>query len=542
LNIPKQSRRLVLLPLFLAVPAAAQSVAVTSVTNLYAPNSAIGICPGAVAAIHFTSNQPLNVGLSADFGAEPAPYLAESAGGGSGFVAVQVPWDVGTGPTSVTLFQGGAISMPFPVMITSDYCPAFVINGVNRSNVGSGGSEAYYTDTSPAQPGDTAFVLMTGLGPINPVVPIGAYGAAPTTSNPIVNVGTEQAQVLSSIYLSPSALTPYGGYQVAFAVPSDLTPGDYPVTVSAGAVVSQSVNLPVGPASGAPFPKILLVQNSASSQVKDATNGAAPGSFVILAVSNLGNVNSPSNIFPMSSFEGIQVFFNGEAVPLYNLATFGPLTYITVGTPPAAAGLLPPNYGVQISVQGQTDPFPSGDNFILTAATDAGIFTFPFPEQPTLNAAAAQFAGTAWDVMPVALADAYNLPPCTALSISTPCGQPAHPGDSIVIYYTGGGLATPNGDPNGQPLELGAVAPPDGSVIYHTVVTPTVTFGGTASQGGIAAQVGFSGLVPGSANEYQVNVMVPQFSGAFQPGNDVVLAIAFGDAAPAVASIAVAAR
>ena len=43
-----------------------------------------------------------------------------------------------------------------------------------------------------------------------------------------------------------------------------------------------------------------------------------------------------------------------------------------------------------------------------------------------------------------------------------------------MIYFTGGGLATPNGTPSGSPVPSGSVAPADGSTLYETVQTPTV--------------------------------------------------------------------
>jgi len=80
-------------------------------------------------------------------------------------------------------------------------------------------------------------------------------------------------------------------------------------------------------------------------------------------------------------------------------------------------------------------------------------------------------------------------------------------------------LATPGGDPNGAPLADGQLAPADGSVAYQTVIQPVVTIGGTP------AQVSWSGIVPGLAGEYQVNVTIP--AGA-PPGDDVTLMLSAG--------------
>ena len=77
--------------------------------------------------------------------------------------------------------------------------------------------------------------------------------------------------------------------------------------------------------------------------------------------------------------------------------------------------------------------------------------------------------------------------------------NPAHVSDYLTIYCTGlGPLESPNGEV--EPAD-GAVAP--ANVVFQTTATLT------ASIGGIAAPVLFSGLAPGFAGLYQVNVQVP---------------------------------
>ncbi len=105
---------------------------------------------------------------------------------------------------------------------------------------------------------------------------------------------------------------------------------------------------------------------------------------------------------------------------------------------------------------------------------------------------------------PVSTTANLGLPACTsATSVLTVCGQPATAGDYLMLYATGLGLATPNGDPNGKPLPTGAMPPVDGGVLYETPTMPVVTVGG------VAAKVLFSGLVPGVAGEYQIDIRIP---------------------------------
>jgi uncharacterized protein (TIGR03437 family) len=75
-------------------------------------------------------------------------------------------------------------------------------------------------------------------------------------------------------------------------------------------------------------------------------------------------------------------------------------------------------------------------------------------------------------------------------------GEPAHPGEYISIYCTG------LGDVTNRPAD-GAPVPP-GPPYSETLITPAVTIGR------VPAVVQFSGLAPGYAGLYQVNVLVPE--------------------------------
>jgi len=79
-------------------------------------------------------------------------------------------------------------------------------------------------------------------------------------------------------------------------------------------------------------------------------------------------------------------------------------------------------------------------------------------------------------------------------------------------------------------LPTGEVAPADGSVTYETVLRPEVIVGE------IPVEVLFSGLAPGFAGLYQVNVQVP--AGAV-PGEDVPVTISMPNGLSDTATIVV---
>jgi uncharacterized protein (TIGR03437 family) len=97
-------------------------------------------------------------------------------------------------------------------------------------------------------------------------------------------------------------------------------------------------------------------------------------------------------------------------------------------------------------------------------------------------------------------------------------GTPASIGETVVIYCTGLGAVTPA-------VKEGRTAPTTPPL--STTISPV-----TVAIGGQAAQVAFSGLTPGYAGLYHVNVAVPSGS-ATGDAVPVVLTVA-GQTSPAV--------
>ena len=266
-----------------------------------------------------------------------------------------------------------------------------------------------------------------------------------------------------------------------------------------------------------PSPVMSAIENSATGQVRDATHAVAPNSFVSIYATNLGTTTtSAPNIFPATSFQGVQVLFNGNPAPLYYVNPS--LNLINVMAPAE----LPGTGTATIAVQDASDV--SQSYTLAMSAVDVGLFRLSLdPAHP--NNGAVRIANTALIVMPASTTPFYNLPTCAGLPQTAQCGGPAAPGASISIYFTGGGVATPNGSPSGSPVSTGSVAPLDGSILYETVQTPTVTIGG------INAPPSFSGIAPGTGSEYQINIVIPA---GVQTGDNVPVVVTIGNSTDTV--------
>jgi uncharacterized protein (TIGR03437 family) len=464
--------------LCLAAPAFAQ-VTITHVLN--GANTSGNLCPGLFVIITGSNLGAFGAQSTIMVGGEPASIVQN----GSGTVFAVLPGDLPTGSTTLTVAYNGQTSAPFTINLVA-YAPAMgqVNSGYFFPTCQCFGSLLNtqpfgITASSPAAPGTQIGALVTGLG----ATPVGT---------PTVIVGGQTV---------PGVTVQQDGddtqfYDVVFYVP-DIAAGAQPVVISIGGVSSPPQTLYVGSAT----PAISGIENSATGTVESSSHTATPNSILSLYVSNAGTATSIPSSYPTTTVEGVQVLVNGQAVPIYALVPSAnqinfqlPSELSTSGTATLAV---------------QTANGTSSTTTLNLGPADVGIFRIPTSSFP--NNAAIQIAGTVWDVMPSAVAFAYNLPSCAGLSAGTLCGQPAKPGDNIVVYWTGGGPTTPS-------LPTGQVAPVDGSTLYHTMQTPIVTIGG------IPATVAFSGIVPGTAGEYQMNITIPT-------------SVAAGDQVPLVAKI-----
>jgi uncharacterized protein (TIGR03437 family) len=416
-------------------------------------------------------------------------------------LVIEIPVDDPVGPTSIRVGN----SSPFGITLLP-YAPGLL----SQSGTGMGLVAAAHAQSSDvvdifnsAIPGESLALYAVGLGPTNPVVPTGTPAPVsppvPTVAQPRITVAGQTA----AIQFSGAAPAQIGLYQVIFTLPAAIPGGNQPIVLAIEGTISQTLTLPI--ASRPSPPAIGAVVNGASFA---ANAPLAPGSFASVFGSSFGSIDQLAG-FPATDFSGVSVTFNGIKAPLLHLiASAGQINLVV----PSG---LPESGTVAVAVTTQAG---TSDSFTLSMADAApGIFVVPSALNPKRRTAAVLFANTAWSVMPDALPQELNLPGnCHSGGISTAaiCGEPAKPGDFIQIYMTGLGRATPNGDPAGTPLPTGTVAPADGKTVYLTVSQPGVAIGG------VPAKVSFSGLAPGFAGLYQVNVQIPAGAPA---GDDVPL-------------------
>src|ERR1035437_9880379 len=204
----------------------------------------------------------------------------------------------------------------------------------------------------------------------------------------------------------------------------------------------------------------------------------APGGLITVYGVNLADGVGQSNGLPLpQQLNGAQVLLGNQPLPILYTST----GQMNVQVPYT----VPVNTQYQLTVQhGATLSVPQS---LVVAQAQPGIFT-------------SNQQGTGQG----------SIVKSDQVTLAQP-GTPASIGETIVIYCTGLGAVTPA-------VKEGSPAPTTPPL--STTVNPvTVTIGGKA------AQVAFSGLTPGYAGLYQVNVVVPT-------------GITTGDAVPVVLSVA----
>lgn len=226
------------------------------------------------------------------------------------------------------------------------------------------------------------------------------------------------------------------------------------------------------------------VVNAASS----AASGTPPGSiFALYGVNLAPSVTSATEVPLPDGLAGTSVTVNGESAPLFFVS------------------------GSQVNAQMPWDIKPGLASVVVTTSTatsNTAAVTVPSAAVPGIFV---QYPGSQ-----AVVANSDN-------SLNTSI-TPAHVGDEVVAYFTGGGPVTPSG-----PLVTGDYSPATGPSPIAGSTNPMVTVGG------VQATVDYVGLTADLVGVYQVNFVIP----AVSPGNrDLVLTI--GGQASATTTISVA--
>ncbi len=187
-------------------------------------------------------NLPTSVaGVSVNFGTLPASVYFVSPGQ----IDVQAPSGI-SGTVPVTVTSSGTVSASFNATVASN-APALFTYASGSNTFAAAQNASYVTIGDPAVtpgtvkalPGQPVVLYVNGLAPS----PSGMLVSGVAYSGSVtVNIGSSSAAV------AYAGLAAAGLYQVNITVPSGLTPGLYPVTVStAGQTSPAGVMLPVGP-------------------------------------------------------------------------------------------------------------------------------------------------------------------------------------------------------------------------------------------------------------------------------------------------------
>jgi uncharacterized protein (TIGR03437 family) len=209
----------------------------------------------------------------------------------------------------------------------------------------------------------------------------------------------------------------------------------------------------------------LGVTNAAS--YSPVTASVAPGEFVTLFGTGLASSQQVATAFPFPrTLGGVQVLVNGEPIALYTVS------------PTQISGVLPyslrPNDYANFTVVNNGVSSNVVTQYVNSAAT--GVFTSP-----------ANGLGT-----PAALRQDSSI---------VSGANPVRRGETISLYVTGlGEVRGPNGE---APPAAGEATP------FNRLFTTTADYLFVYIDG-VRAPVTFSGLAPGFAGLYQLNVTIPQ--------------------------------
>ncbi len=201
------------------------------------------------------------------------------------------------------------------------------------------------------------------------------------------------------------------------------------------------------------------ISNAASST--PFTVGVSRGGFIALYGANLAPSDVPADASMPTTLGGVQVLINGRPAPLYFVRSDVVLAIVPFATS-----------GTVASVQVLNNGFNSETRTVRVKTGTPGIFTN----------------------LPSGIGSAIALHVQNNSNTLVTAENPAHPGETILVYLAGLGDVNP-------PVADGTPAP---STPFSSAVIPPVVL-----VDGNLAQVGIAGLWPGAIGVYGMTVTIP---------------------------------
>jgi uncharacterized protein (TIGR03437 family) len=224
------------------------AVSANGVVN--AASYSTNISPGALATVFGTNfafasggaNTPLPTslgGVTVSINGQLAPILYVTPMQ----VNFQVPWETALGSATLTVNVNGGASNTQTVQVLGAAPGLFSI--ASGQAVVQNSDYSLNGPTNPAKVGSTIIAYLSGSGPVSPPVADGAVAPSGTltylTSGNSATVGSTSAQVAFA-GLAPGFV---GLVQMNIVVPSGLTTGSYPLTITIGSETSNPTNISI---------------------------------------------------------------------------------------------------------------------------------------------------------------------------------------------------------------------------------------------------------------------------------------------------------
>jgi uncharacterized protein (TIGR03437 family) len=403
------------------IPVAAASASPQIAAVLDPVQGSSSLSPGELATVY-----ALNLGSNptVTIGGKTAAVIAMPQ---SGELTIQIPVDVATGSTNVTVGN----STPFSITL-APYSPVLYSTTTGASispvHVNTG---APVTAANPALPNEQIAVFATGLGATNPVVPTGT--PAPANVSPVQPISVLFNNVAAPVPTVTLAQGQVGVFQVVFTIPASPATGNFVTfAVQAGStgnqVRSNPIFVPTALTSAAPA--ISGLSNIYSYIVPGMPNyGIAQGSIFAIFGTNLsqgatnGLLQPPLGKSAASASATITVNGTTTNAILYYAAP-GQIVAILPSTTPVGDGTITVSNGLNTSA-----PFA-----IHVVESAFGILT--------LNGAG-NGPAAAFDVH-------YNYLGFTSA---------LNPGDTFILWGTGVGPVSGNETITQTPVDLGDNVP-----------------------------------------------------------------------------------